>query len=76
MKRSAPSGSDAPTKKIKTEKDTDGPSEEEMRVRFEKGTIDKLTLPVLKEFAGPKGLDTKGKKGDIVERIQEYFENK
>jgi ATP-dependent DNA helicase 2 subunit 1 len=75
-KRSAPDGSAAPAKKIKSEKNADGPSEEEMRARFEKSTIDKLTLAVLKEFAITKGIDTKGKKGDLVERVQEYFENK
>jgi ATP-dependent DNA helicase 2 subunit 1 len=47
-----------------------------MRARFEKGTIEKLTLAVLKEFAIAKGIDTKGKKGDVVEKVQEYFENK
>jgi ATP-dependent DNA helicase 2 subunit 1 len=47
-----------------------------MRSRFEKGTIDKLTLAVLKEFASTKGIDVRGKKGDVVERVQEYFENK
>jgi ATP-dependent DNA helicase 2 subunit 1 len=75
-KRSAPDHGAAPTKKIKTEKNTDTPGEEEMRGRFEKGTIDKLTLAVLKEFASTKSIDIRGKKGEVVERIQEYFENK
>jgi ATP-dependent DNA helicase 2 subunit 1 len=72
-KRAAPSDAGSSnSKKLKTE----GISDEDMRERFGNNTIDKLTLPVLKDWASGKKLATNGKKGDIVERIQTYYESK
>ncbi|KAF2434498.1 putative DSB repair complex subunit Ku70 [Tothia fuscella] len=65
---------DATTKKIKTE--VDGVGEEEMRERFENGTVEKLTLPVLKEFLGAKKIPVGGKKKDLVDRVVGYFASK
>jgi ATP-dependent DNA helicase 2 subunit 1 len=47
-----------------------------MRARFEKGTLDKLTLPILKGFCQAKRLPTSGKKADLVDRVNDYFETK
>lgn len=35
-----------------------------------------LTLPILKEFLISHGRSTAGKKADLVERIEEFFEQK
>ncbi|KAE9993926.1 hypothetical protein EG327_002550 [Venturia inaequalis] len=75
-KRSAdPSSAPAP-KKAKVATATDELTIEEMREKFEKNSIDKLTVAVLKQWCGSQSLPTTGKKADLVERIQEYFENK
>lgn len=76
-KRAAPSKSDA-AKKSKTDNGTDGPDDSEMRKRFEQNTIDKLTLPVLKAFCKAKGiqLPAAAKKGDVVDEVTGFFENK
>lgn len=47
-----------------------------MRQRFENGTVDKLTLPVLKEFLVGKKLAAGGKKAELVDRVNVYFETK
>jgi ATP-dependent DNA helicase 2 subunit 1 len=43
---------------------------------FKNGTLSKLTLPPLKEYLTAKSLSTAGKKADLIERIEEYLENK
>ena len=48
----------------------------EMKKHFDKNTIGKLTIPILKGWMKTKGLDTSGKKDDLVGRIEEYFESK
>lgn len=35
-----------------------------------------LTVPVLKDWAHSKHISVAGKKADIVEKIEEYFEKK
>jgi ATP-dependent DNA helicase 2 subunit 1 len=52
------------------------PTEEDMRARFEKGILDKLTLPILKSFCHAKRLSTSGKKADLIDRVNDYFEMK
>ena len=64
------------TKRPKKEDAGDLPTEEDMRASFEKGKLDKLTVAVLKGFCQFKKLPTSGKKSDLVERINGYFESK
>jgi ATP-dependent DNA helicase 2 subunit 1 len=71
-KRAAPADGGGTTKKIKTE----NVGEEEMRERFESGTVDKLTLPILKEFLAAKKMAVAGKKAELVDRVIGYFESK
>ncbi|KAJ9392017.1 hypothetical protein DTO063F5_776 [Paecilomyces variotii] len=68
-------GAGRPAKKIKTESDGQ-PSADEMRKAYEKGTISKLTMPILKDFLGAHNLSTAGKKADLVDRVEEFFERK
>ncbi|KAL8682613.1 MAG: hypothetical protein Q9186_001386 [Xanthomendoza sp. 1 TL-2023] len=45
-----------------------------MKKAVEKQTVGKLTVVVLKGWLEGKGLDGKGKKGELVERVERYFE--
>lgn len=51
-----------------------GMTDAEMMEQNERGNISKLTMPVLKEWLGARRLPTSGKKADLVERIQKYFD--
>ncbi|KAK6354922.1 ATP-dependent DNA helicase II subunit 1 [Orbilia brochopaga] len=64
-------------KKIKKEVD-DGPGDmdAEIRAAYDKNALSKLTVAVLKDWLGNKGLSATGKKAELVERVEEYFENK
>ncbi|KAF3936943.1 hypothetical protein ABW19_dt0207695 [Dactylella cylindrospora] len=67
------------SKKIKKEVDeTSGPAnpDKDMKAAYDKNGLTKLTVAVLKDWLGSKGMSTAGKKADLVERIEEYFENK
>ncbi|KAF3480730.1 Ku70 protein [Arthroderma uncinatum] len=46
---------------------------EDIRVYYEKGTLSKLTVAILKEFLGSHSLSTSGKKADLIERVEGYF---
>ncbi|KAK2739459.1 ATP-dependent DNA helicase II subunit 1 [Myotisia sp. PD_48] len=58
------------SKRAKTEERDD------LKMAYEKGTLSKLTVVILKEFLVNNGLSTSGKKADLVERIEEFFEHK
>ncbi|KAI9793710.1 MAG: ATP-dependent DNA helicase II subunit 1 [Peltula sp. TS41687] len=49
--------------------------DDEMKTHCEKGTITKLTVPVLKDWMESKHLNLHGKKADLIERIEEWFEH-
>ncbi|KAA8641818.1 putative DSB repair complex subunit Ku70 [Aspergillus tanneri] len=63
------------SKKIKVE---GGPYnvEDEVRLHYQKGTLSKLTVPVLKEFLISHGRSAASKKADLMERVEEYLERK
>ncbi|KAH0537587.1 ATP-dependent DNA helicase II subunit 1 [Glutinoglossum americanum] len=50
--------------------------DEAMRTHWKKNTVDKLTVPALKNWMESKNLTISGKKLDLVERVDEYFESK
>lgn len=54
----------------------DMPTEEDVRSKWEKGQLEKLTVPVLKGFCQFKKLAISGKKVDLVDRVNGYFETK
>ncbi|RHZ46246.1 putative DSB repair complex subunit Ku70 [Aspergillus thermomutatus] len=64
-----------PSKKIKSESKPEG-VEVEVRHHYEKGSLSKLTVAVLKDFLTAHGRSTAGKKADLVERVEEYMESK
>ena len=76
-KRPASSAADdAPKKKAKASGGDQIVGDDEMKGRFEAGTISKLTVAVLKTFLSEKGLSTSGAKAALVERVEEFFETK
>ncbi|EEH17728.1 ATP-dependent DNA helicase II subunit 1 [Paracoccidioides brasiliensis Pb03] len=64
-----------PAKKAKTGADAVGAGDE-VRMHYEKGTLNKLTVTFLKEFLQSQNLSTTGKKADLIERVEELFEQK
>jgi ATP-dependent DNA helicase 2 subunit 1 len=65
------------SKKVKKEDaGEDAPDDGEMRAKWEKGQLEKFTVPVLKAFCQAKKLAFSGRKGDLVDRINDYFESK
>ncbi|KAL9123421.1 MAG: hypothetical protein Q9187_000022 [Circinaria calcarea] len=67
---------DSESKKKAKTAETDTISDEDMRDHFDRNSIAKLSMPVLKAWLGKKGLSLSGKKADLVERIEPYFEQK
>lgn len=65
-------------KKTKADADAQGAGgvEDVVLSHYHGGMLSKLTLPVLKDFLTSKGLSTAGKKGDLIERINGYFDTK
>ena len=47
-----------------------------IRGAWEKNGLGKLTVPDLKGFLAGKGLGTSGKKQELIERVEEFFEMK
>lgn len=77
IKRPGTSSGEPPEKKQKT---LDGPhvSDESMKIRFQKGTINALTVAVLKQFLKDKDIriSSTAKKAELVEEVESYFERK
>ena len=49
-------------------------NESVLRKMWEKGQVGKLTVQQLKDFCGVKSLPVSGKKAELVERIEQWFE--
>lgn len=56
--------------------DVDSIDDSDMRKHFDKNTVGKLTVVVLREWLGAKGQSIVGRKADLVERVEAFFENK
>jgi ATP-dependent DNA helicase 2 subunit 1 len=63
------------SKKVKTEVG-DVVDEGQMRKLFQKQKIQSLTVAQLKDFCSVKKIPVGGKKADLIERIETYFEQK
>ncbi|KAL2361154.1 ATP-dependent DNA helicase II subunit 1 [Blastomyces dermatitidis] len=68
-------GGSRPSKKVKTSSDATG-ADEEVRLHYEKGVLNRLTVAVLKDYLQSQNLSTTGKKADLVERVEEFLEQK
>jgi ATP-dependent DNA helicase 2 subunit 1 len=83
-KRASADPDDKPApKRVKKEakvKEEDGDDEdltdEQMATFNNKGQISKQTVAVLKAFLGERGQSATGKKADLVEKVQQYLEDK
>ncbi|KAK6361558.1 ATP-dependent DNA helicase II subunit 1 [Orbilia blumenaviensis] len=76
-KRGRDSASGAAAKKAKKDADAGpGDADKEIKAAYDKNTLNKLTVAVLKDWLVSKGMSASGKKADLVERIEEHFENK
>ncbi|GAW18208.1 hypothetical protein ANO14919_076820 [Xylariales sp. No.14919] len=53
----------------------DGLSNIELRQRYDAGTLTKLTVAELRSAVSGRGLDTKGLKKDLVERLEQWVED-
>ncbi|KAF2971742.1 hypothetical protein GQX73_g1894 [Xylaria multiplex] len=53
----------------------DGVSNRELRQRYDAGTLTKLTVVELRSVLSGRGLDTKGVKKDLVERLEQWVED-
>ncbi|KAL2000153.1 hypothetical protein VTN02DRAFT_3479 [Thermoascus thermophilus] len=62
-------------KKAKTEAEA-GAGDDNIRQSYERGSLSKLTMPILKDFLASQHLPTSGKKAELVERVEEFFERK
>jgi ATP-dependent DNA helicase 2 subunit 1 len=61
-------------KRVKTE--DGGPAEEDMRAAWKQERIGKFTVAELKAFAASKGIDAGGKKAELVDQIEAWFESR
>ncbi|KAI0428404.1 hypothetical protein F5Y09DRAFT_332579 [Xylaria sp. FL1042] len=70
-----------PVKKSRTtatkdrSKGEDGLSNAELRQRYDAGTLSKLTVAELRSAMSSRGLDTKGLKKDLAERLEQWVED-
>ncbi|OXV09439.1 hypothetical protein Egran_02798 [Elaphomyces granulatus] len=64
------------SKKIKMERDGHEVDEVAIGKCYESGTLSKLTVPILKNFLTSQHLPTTGKKADLVERVEEFYDRK
>ena len=74
-KRPAKDEAPAASKRVKIEAG-EVIGEGEMRKLWEKGQVGKLTVQQLKDFCGVKGLSLGGKKQELVDRIDRWFETR
>ncbi|KAI9872889.1 MAG: ATP-dependent DNA helicase II subunit 1 [Pleopsidium flavum] len=77
-KRPGPNDTGGAPKKPKTAATAgvDNVGDDEMRDHYNKNTVNKLTVAALRSWMARKNLDTIGKKADLVERIEGFFESK
>jgi ATP-dependent DNA helicase 2 subunit 1 len=68
-----------PAKRARTAKasaEPEGVSDDAIKKAFVSDALGRFTVPVLKEWAERKHIPIHGRKAELVERIQAYFESK
>ncbi|KAI9794128.1 MAG: hypothetical protein M1833_000440 [Piccolia ochrophora] len=63
-------------KRPKPSSSSDVPTDGEMRLHYQQRTLNKLTMTTLKAFLATKSQSTSGKKADLLDRIEGWFETK
>ena len=74
-KRPASSKGGEGSKRLKLEEGSLGASDADMRAAWQKGALEKMTVAELKAWMNTKALDTGGKKTELVERVEAWFES-
>ena len=69
-------GSGGDGKRVKSEPPGEGASEEAMRKLWQKGALATMTIPGLRAFLESKKLPLSGKKQDLVDRVESFFESR
>ncbi|KAI5790122.1 SPOC like C-terminal domain-containing protein [Geopyxis carbonaria] len=67
-------GDAAPPKKVSRAVTPMGSGE--VKAAYGKGQLHKMTVVALRDFLKSKGLDTSGKKADLMDRVEQHFESK
>ena len=75
-KRSRPAAGEGAVKRVKAEEGEGGPSEEEMRIAWQRDAVGKFTVVQLKAFLGGRGLSATGKKTELVDAVTRFFETR
>jgi len=80
-KRAADDEKAAAPKRAKASKtaangDGEAPTDDDMRTTWENQNLSKLTMPVLKAWLSSKKLSVGGKKAELVDRVEQWFESK
>jgi ATP-dependent DNA helicase 2 subunit 1 len=78
IKREHDDDEEGPKKKTKVSRATaglDGMNTDDLRAAIAKGSLTKFTVTDLKDWLLSKGLNSSGKKADLVERIEQWVEN-
>lgn len=72
------SASAAPKKVKKEDGEDEVLADADMKAAYEKNTLNKLTIAVLKQWLQAKGVNLKGisKKADLVEQVTKYYETR
>jgi len=68
-------GSGGGSGKRKTDDGGVAMSEEEVRSRYDAGTLSKLTVVQMKEFLKSKSLATSGNKPDLMQRVGDWLDS-
>ncbi len=72
-KDAADSAGGPPAKRVKTES---GSVDEEVKRCYENRTLSKLTRPVLTDFLTAHGRAAAGRKAELVDQVEQFFEHK
>lgn len=72
-KDAADSAGVPPAKRVKTES---GSVDEEVKRCYENGTLSRLTRPVLKDFLTAHGRAAAGRKAELMDQVEQFFEHK
>ncbi|KAI1965982.1 ATP-dependent DNA helicase II subunit 1 [Ophidiomyces ophidiicola] len=73
VKRPAPSKRDNATERTTKRVKTDGPAADVVKLHYEEGILNKLTVAALKEYLLSQDLSGAGKKADLIDRIQMFL---
>ncbi|KAI9852584.1 MAG: ATP-dependent DNA helicase II subunit 1 [Thelocarpon superellum] len=75
-KRALPIQEGGMLKRPKTTTSSESVNDEEMRRHFDRHAVDKLKVPALKAWLETKHMSIVGKKAELVERVEQWFEAK